>query len=393
MKSNEDHENQGEVRIWMSEEVWRRRQSRRQFLKNSSLGLAGLIGGPALLAACGGGDGDEEASGGATGGETIRMINYVDWVGKEEIPTFTAATGIKVRQIVINSDEARIAKLAADNTAADMLLLDPSDGGRLEQLGLLAELNLKDNIPNYYLADEFSRKVDPFTEEKQLGIPSDYGRDGFVYRTDLVSEDLTTWKDVFDVAPKYSGKINLLDFESDTISSTLIGLGIDPNSQDEGDLRKASDALIAIKPHLKALVTTDMLTPLLDGSGVIAMDWDFDAYNVLGANPEVPLKWVDAEDGLRAYLDAWSAVKTTEILPAVQMFMNNHLDPKVYAEFVNTLGISVLVADARPYIRKEIQESTILFPPKDVQDRITFSLPRGEAQKFWDDAWARFKAA
>ena len=329
MKSSEDHENEGAVRIWVSEEVWRRRQSRGQFLKSSGLGLAGLIGGPALLAACGGGGG--QAGGGGTTGETIRMINYVDWVGKEEIPNFTAATGNKVRQIVINSDEARIAKLAADNTAADMLLLDPSDGGRLEQLGLLAELNLKDNIPNYFLADEFSRKVEPFTEEKQLGIPSDYGRDGYVYRTDLVSEDLRTWKDLFDVAPKYSGKINLLDFESDTISSTLIGLGLNPNSQDEGDLRKASDALIKIKPHLKALVTTDMLTPLLDGSGAIAMDWDFDAYNVLGANPDVPLKWVDAEDGLRAYLDAWSAVKTTKILTAVQMFMNNHLDPKVYA--------------------------------------------------------------
>ena len=86
-------------------------------------------------------------------------------------------------------------------------------------------------------------------------------------------------------------------------------------------------------------------------------------------------------------------VSTTKVLPAVESFMNFHLDPKNYAEFVNTLHISVLVDAARPYVKQSIKNDPLLFPSKKVQSRIVFSLPRGEAQKFWDDAWASFKSA
>jgi spermidine/putrescine-binding protein len=73
--------------------------------------------------------------------------------------------------------------------------------------------------------------------------------------------------------------------------------------------------------------------------------------------------------------------------------MNFHLEPENYAEFVNTLHISVMVDAARPFVSEDIKNDTILFPPKEVQDLIEFSLPRGEAQKFWDEQWARFKSA
>jgi spermidine/putrescine transport system substrate-binding protein len=373
------------LRVSMSEEVWRRRQSRREFLKRSGLALAGLAAGPSLLAACGG---SNEAGG---GGETIRMINYIDWMGKDEVANFKKETGISVQQIIINPDEARIAKLAADNNSADMLLLDPSDAGRLRELDLLAKIDLS-KIPNYEKVDEFA-KIEPFTPDAPYGIPSDYGRDGFVYRTDIVTEAPTSWKEFFELIPKYSGKVNILDFESDMLSCALLALGHSCNSKDEGEIKAAGDLLTSVKPHISALVTTDMLKPLLDGSGAMGVDWDYDAGLIISQNPDVPLKWVDATDGMRAYLDAWSAVSTTKVLDEVQQFMNFHLDPKNYAEFVNTLHISVLVDAARPYVKESIKNDKILFPSKKVQSRIVFSLPRGEAQKFWDDAWASFKSA
>src|SRR5207245_8137435 len=128
-----------------------------------------------------------------------------------------------IQQIIINPDEARIAKLAADHRAADMLLLDPSDAGRLQGLGLLAKLDFS-KIPNYKHVDKFAR-IGPFTPQNPYGVPSDYGRDGFVYRTDIVKEKPTSWKDFFALIPKYSGKVTLLDFESDTLSPALKALG------------------------------------------------------------------------------------------------------------------------------------------------------------------------
>jgi spermidine/putrescine transport system substrate-binding protein len=384
-----DEQNEGDpIRVFVSEEVWRRQQSRREFRLRTLGGVTGVAAGSALLP----GVAEAMRAGSSrAAGDTIRMINYVGWLGKNEPSNFQKATGNKIQQIIINQDEARVAKLAVDHSAADMLLLDPSDAGRLYDLKLLAKVDFS-KIPNYKYVDKFAQ-ISLFTPKNPYGIPSDYGRDGFVYRTDLVKEHPTSWKQFFALIPKYSGKVNLLDFESDTLSSALLALGYDPNSKDKNQVAAAGKLLTKVKPDISALVTTDMLKPLLDGSGVMAMDWDYDASTIIGQNPKVPLTWVNPTDGMRAYLDAFSAVSGTKVLPAVEQFMNFHLDPKNYAEFVNTLHISVLVDAARPYVKENIKKDPILFPSKAVQSRITFSLPRGAAQQYWDEAWANFKAA
>jgi spermidine/putrescine transport system substrate-binding protein len=333
-----------------------------------------------------------EAALGSAGGSPIRMINYAGWIGKTEIADFKRATGNTIRQIVINEDQGRVAKLGADPHAADMCLGDLSDAARLGQLGVLAKLDWK-KIPNYKKYVASFAKVESFSSGAALGIPTDFGRDGFAYRTDIVKEDLRTWKDLFDIAPKYSGKITLLNITEDTISSALLALGYSINTTSKSEIQKAGDLLNKVKPHLSALVSTNMMGPLLNGSGAIASDWDYDAGAVLAAHPDLPIKWVDPEDGARAYLDGWVAMKSS-VLPNVEAFMNFHLDPKNYAKFVNTLGISpAMVPASIKYVKPSIVKSKILNPPKAVAKRIQFSLGHGASQQYRDQAWARFLSA
>ena len=323
-------------------------------------------------------------------GSSIRMINYAGWMGATELADFKKASGTSVSQIVINEDQGRVAKLGADPKAADMCLGDLTDAGRLAQLGVLGKLDWK-KIPNYAKYVRAFGKVDSFSSTKALGIPTDFGRDGFAYRTDIVKEDLRSWKDLFDVAPKYSGKITLLNIEEDTMSAALLALGYSINTTSKSEIMKAGKLLNGIKPHLSALVSTNMMAPLLNGSGAIAADWDYDAGAAVAAHPKLPIKWVDPEDGARAYLDGWVAMKSSSVFPEVEAFMNFHLEPKNYAKFVNTLGISpALVPAALPYVKPAIVKSKILNPPKAVASRIQFSLAHGASQQYRDQAWAQF---
>jgi spermidine/putrescine transport system substrate-binding protein len=366
------------------------RMTRRRMIERTlALAAAGFAVDP-LSAYASAGSSSESTAGAAT---SIRMINYAGWIGKTEAADFKKASGTSINQIVINEDQGRVAKLGTDPKAADMCLGDLSDAGRLAQLGVLGKLDWS-KIPNYKKHVAAFGKVGSFSNGTALGIPTDFGRDGFAYRTDIVKEDLRTWKDLFDVAPKYSGKITLLNITEDTLSSALIALGYSVNTTSKSEIEKAGKLLNGIKPHLSALVSTNMMGPLLNGSGAIASDWDYDAGAVLAAHPHLPIKWVDPEDGTRAYLDGWVAMKSSSVFTDVEAFMNFHLEPKNYAKFVNTLGISpALVPAALPYVKPAIVKSKILNPPKVVASRIQFDEGHGASQQYRDKAWAQFLSA
>jgi spermidine/putrescine transport system substrate-binding protein len=369
------------------------RLTRRKFLGVTGLGILGTSG---ILAACGGDDGESASptgSGASTeaesiSGQTIRFVNYTDWIGEGEYDDFKAQSGVTVEEISVNSE--RVARITADPSSADLVLLDLHQAGQLDAAGLLRQFNLA-NIPNYGLVDP-AFKDGLAADDVAKVLATDYGRTGIVYRTDMVSEEIASWADVWELAPKYSGKISFLDNEVGVIPITLQTLGYAGNSQDEGECNEAADHLIEIKPHLLALVTGDHMKPLLDGSAAIGMVEDWAGSAGVTGNPDVPLKWVDPEK-TTGYLDCWGAVSETDVMTAIEAFAEYHFTPEVYANYCNTLSIASIVPDADPLINDEIKSNAITYPPAEVYDTVEFQDYLGEGQRYHDEAWAKFKSA
>jgi spermidine/putrescine transport system substrate-binding protein len=372
------------IGLGVTEAVAQRRLglSRGEFLRRASaLAAVPLLGAGSL-------EGLAEAAPSAT---TLRMINYINWIGKTEFADFKRKTGIAVRQIVVNDGPERVTKIATDPDSVDFVLCDLTSAGPLDDHGLLAKLDWT-KIPNYKLVPAHYKQYQ-FGQKKALGMVSDFGRTSFVYRTDIVKEKLRSWHDVWRVAPKYSGQIVLIDAVNDALSAALTVSGHNINTRVSSEIKRGRDALIKIKPHLHSLTSTNALQPLLDGSAAIAMDWDFDAAAVLPKHKDVPLRWVDAEDTMYAYLEGWCAVKESKVLPQVMQFMNNHLDPRVYAKFVNTLSITCMLPAALKYVNPSVLKSPVLNVTPKARENIVFGTSHGEAQKLYDRAWAEFKSA
>ena len=348
------------------------RLSRRRFLAATAvLGAAGII--PAELAAA---------------GETIRFVNYTGWIGAGEYDGFKDKAGVTVREIAINS--GRVAKITADPSSADLVLLDLHTAGQLDAAGLLETFNL-DNVPNYAQVDA-SVKDGLAADSVAKVLATDLGRTGILYRTDMVSETITKWADVWDLAPKYSGKINLLDVPVELMPITLISLGYSGNSRDKGELEKAAQRLIDIKPHLLALTYADQAKPLVDGSAAIGMVEDWAGSGAVSGNPDIPLKWVDPEQ-TTGYLDVWGAIKGTKVMAAIEAFADYHFSAEVYANYCNTLSIASIVPAADHLIKDEIKSNPITYPSSGTYDKVQFQDYLGEAQRWHDEAWTRFKSA
>ncbi len=362
--------------------------NRRRFLGLTGLGILGASG---FLAACGD---DDDSSSSTTSkpasidGQSIRFVNYTDWIGKGQYEDFKAKRGVTVKEIPVNAE--RVAKISADPSAADMVLLDLHQAGQLDAANLLAAWNL-DSVPNYANVDP-AFKDGLASDKSGKVLATDYGRTGIMYRTDMVDEDITKWADLWELSDKYSGKITLLDAEVGTIPVSLISLGFDGNSRSEDECNQAADRLIDIKPHLLSLVTGDQVKPLLDGSAVISAVEDWAGAGAISDNPDVPLKWVNPE-ATTGYLDCWGIVKDTDVQAAIEAFANYSFQPKVYANYCNTLSIASIVPKAEPYIDEKLKSNPVTYPAANVYDTVQFQGYLGEGQRYHDEAWEKFKSA
>lgn len=357
---------------------WNPRVSRRRLLQMAGVSYVALV-----AAACGSDDGGEAAE--LSG--TITMMNYPGWMGKTTVADFKAETGVTVKEVegLTAGVSAAAAQVAQNKDAYDMSLGGPVLAEQLQQGGLLEEVDF-DNIPNVENVEQHFRDSYPW------GPPTDFGKTGFAYRKDLISETPTTWAEFWQLAEKYPKKTTMIDYDVDTLGVALLHKGYSVNATDEAEVNAARDALIELKPHLQAFLPTDFTKPLLKGTAFLASSYDYDIAAAARENPNIV--WVAPEEGMPAYLDGWLAIKDTEQLPEVEAFMNFLLEPKNYAGFVNNTGSAYVMPAAEEWINQDILDNPALKFDAAAVQTVEFEKFLGEeATKIRTRAWQEVKNA
>jgi spermidine/putrescine transport system substrate-binding protein len=338
--------------------------SRRALLRRGVAAGLGL-GAVDLLAACG------ESSGGAPSTSTaatttaaktpaelkgtIVFLNYPQWIGPDEVKDFRKLhPGVVIKQnttALTESVSGTAVKIAQNPKAFDMLLADLPIVGQLRAGGFVADLDFE-AIPNITLFDARFRKQYPH------GVPTDYGKVGIGYRTDLVKTPPKSWADLWEMAPQYKDKIVAYNLDRDILGSALRYLGFSTNTKDTAELDKARDAVIDLKSSLQAFKSVDIAKGLVTGSAAIAITGDYDV--ALAQTQSKKIEWVSPSEGMTGYLEGWAGVKQSDHLDIVQAFADFHLKPENYASFVNATGTSYVEPDVRTLLNKQLAENPIL---------------------------------
>ena len=324
------------------------------------------------------------AAGGVTG--TLNFLNFTGWIGKGEYAGFSAKfPGAKVNEVPWQSSDDAIAKAKDRSGDIDVLLVDGTTFPSIEAVGALAEFG--DKVPNLSFVDaEFkSRSWDP---ENTRFAATDYGRTGFAYRKDLVKETPTSWADFFKIMGNYKAKVGVLDYQRSVMGSILISLGLSESSKDPADLAKVAARLKEIKPNLLA-IATEPGKQLASGDLALAIADAYDVYSAQQKNPNIV--WVDPSEGQVAYLEGLAVLKGPRE-DLARTFVNFHLDPANYADFINTVS-SPGVQSTNTAITEALRTSPVLNPSAEVRKKIVFHNVLGDATELWQQTWDGFKAA
>jgi len=310
--------------------------SRRGFLgQTARLGLLAAM--PAGLSNVRGLGFDQLFGSGITG--TIVLGNYPGWIGKHEIAWFEQAyPGAKVRQAPAqsNSSSGTAGVVIQNPHEFDLVLTDATAAGQIAA-GHLAGPFDHTKVPNLRFIKPQYVKMYPW------GLPTDFGVTGIIYRKDIVKEPIKSLADFWKIAPKYSGRIALLDWDRQTMGITLRYLGYNSNTTDAAQMQKARDALIQLKKYILAFTPATATAKNLVGANpkaVLGISFDFDAGLFQGK--EKNLVFVPPKEGMVGYIEGWQAISTTKHLDEVYALMNFHARPKATADFLRVSGTAAL---------------------------------------------------
>jgi spermidine/putrescine transport system substrate-binding protein len=381
------------------------RMTRRAALSRGAGSLAAAGSLSALLAACGSssssssstaassasaasgsGSSSSAAAGSMTG--TITLLSYPQWYGPKEFADFSKLhPGLQVKTAVSGTTgaAAQIAQISTNKGAFDLTLAGVPVSSQMKLAGVLEPLDTA-KVPNLSLVAPEFRSAFPF------GIPTDFGKTGYAYRSDLIPERPKSWHDLISLAGKYSGKITMIKYDSDIQGSFLKALGYSINTKDQSQLQAMQKTMLALKPHLQAILETDYSKALIEGTALFAIDYDYDIAAAQAKNKHIV--WVAPSEGMSAYLEGWIALKGSTHLAAVWDLMNFHLEPKNYASFINTTGSAYVEPSADRYIMKSISGNSTLHYSSSQLAKVEFEQYLGPQQTAYrGKLWEEFLAA
>ncbi|UMP07485.1 PotD/PotF family extracellular solute-binding protein [Amycolatopsis sp. EV170708-02-1] len=279
--------------------------TRRKFLRRS-LDVALLLAAAGALPACGKSD---ESPAGAKVGGTITMMNYPDWIGKDEIASFRAAfPGADVKQVSgLTSGAAQaITQIRQNLKSYDLTLAGGAAAGQIQAAGLAAKFDAS-QVPLLSGIPEFYRRSFPY------GVPVDIGKVGFGYRKDLIDERPESWADLWQLAAAHPRKVTVLKYAEDVVSMALLRTGQSANADDEKSLAGAVDALLELKRNVRAFLPTDFSKDLITGDAVAAVSYDYDIASAQDKNPAIV--WVAPAKVCRDTSTAGSLWRAARISP------------------------------------------------------------------------------
>ncbi len=372
--------------------IWEKRYDRRGFVAISAM--------TAFLAACGGSTtAEEEPAAPATTGEATKNLsgelfyyNWADYVNPDTYPAFEKATGVKVKKDFYASNEDLQAKLQGGARGYDLIVPTGYMVQILADAGLLTEIDWS-KLPTVKANIDPKFQGLPFDPDDKWSVPKDWGTTGFVYRTDLVKEKPTTWRDFFDLTKgPYSKKVTVLDGIPEVVGSTLVMLGYSYNSDDPGELEEAKQELIALKPHILAITSTEYKQMVVAGKAVMALGWNGDGAFVASKKPA---QYVIAEEGGEFWVDSYAIPVGAKNPDAAHAWIDYVYDPErnavetSYTYYGSPLKRDLLEGPLDP----KILANESVFPAEATLEKLEPNNVAAEGTKLRDRIWTEFKAA
>lgn len=380
----------------MTDTVWTKRTNRRTFLRGMGVAAVGVgLGASGLAAACGGsstGSGSTPTALASIKPEPDGDLNYFNWsdyMNPDIFKGFEQEYGVKVHQTYFDNMSGMMAKIRA-GVDYDVTFPEAPEAYQLREGGYLLAYD-HSALKSWGQVIPFFQ--DPWYDPHSLHtVPYVLWTTGIGWNSDEVGDLSGSWNDLWD-HPEAKGRINLLNDMHETLGMSLIRLGYDFNTTDPGQLSKAADALLQLKPELRA-ITTDDIPAIQSGQVWIHHCWSGDFWVAMSGMKEAerkPWRYETCKEGIPVGNDTMVILKNAPHPGTALLFIDWVLGHA--AENTGWVGFPMPETDGLSAFEKVVAEYPTLNVTTDMlQHGEPFKYLGQEGTQLWTQEWSKFKA-
>ena len=368
-----------------------------------------LLAAGLLLAGCGRNATVATTAGAVPGDmEAERVLNVYNWSDYTEpgvIEEFEKEYGIKVHYDVFDSNEVLETKMLAGATGYDIAVPSSSFLERQIQAGVYQKLNksLLTHLGNVD-ADMASRFA--------LNDPGNLYSVNYLWGTTGIGYNVRQVRAVLGDAPVNSFQllfkpemiskfskcgVTMLDAPEDVISTVLVYLGRDPNSERLEDLAAAEKLLDGIRPYVRYIHSSRYIDDLANGEICLALGWSGDVGQARAraseAGGHVEVGFSIPVEGTIMFFDMLAIPYDAKHPKNAHLFIDYMLRPEIAARNAGTMHSATSNAAAYALIDPTQFADPNFYPPRELRNRLHAN--RGHTQAYTRNVnrlWTRFKS-
>src|SRR6267154_2214003 len=333
----------------------------------------------ALLGACGARAQGPRAA--ADADKELRVYNWADYIGKDTLANFEAATGIKVIYDTYDADETLEAKMMAGDSGYDVVTTSTDYFSRQIKAGIYRPLD-RSLLPNWNNLDPHVLAIEAQADPgNRHAMPYLKHVNGFAYNVDLIRARMPD-------AP-----LDSLDmiFKPEIVRR-FADCGVTFLDQPEDGL------LLAVRPYIRAFDSSEYMNGLANGEFCISMSWSGDyatsRARATTAGVDVHLAFSAPNEGSNASFDAWLIPADAPHPLAAHKFLNYILEPRVIAAITNHIHYANDNLAANAYVEPQILNDPAVYPTPAMEARLYQSREAGPAlERLRTRTWTRIKTA
>ncbi|MFC5701694.1 ABC transporter substrate-binding protein [Cohnella faecalis] len=305
------------------------------------------------------------SSEGYSGGRTLTVYNWGDYIDPDLIAEFEEESGIKVIYQTFDSNEAMMTKIEQGGTTFDVAVPSEYAISKMKAEELLLPIDHAKLANLSHIDPQFMNlSFDPGNE---YSVPYFWGTVGIVYNPALVDGlEFHSWNDLWD--PRLHNQILLVDGAREVMGMGLNSLGYSLNDTNEEHLQAAKKKLTELTPNVKAIVGDEIKMLLANEEAAVGLVWSGDASEIMDENEE--LDYVVPDEGSNLWFDNMVIPKTARNVDGAHRFINFMLDPEHAARNTEYVGYSTPNKDALALLPEDISGDERFYPSSELTRKL-----------------------
>jgi len=335
--------------------------------------------------------------------KVVNVYNWSDYIDPATVEQFTAETGIKVNYDVFDSNEVLETKLLAGKTGYDVVVPGAAFMERQIKAGVFRKLD-RSLLTNWSNLDpEILERVALHDPGNEYSVNHMWGTTGIGYNVGKVkaidpNAPVDSWNLILDPAQVAKYKdcgVSVLDAPTEMLKVVLAWKGKDPNSQDPADLQVAEDALMAIRPFVRMIHSSNYIDALANGEICLAVGWSGDVLQsrdrAAEAGQGVEVAFSVPKEGTIIWFDMYAIPADAPHPSNAHAFINFMMKPEVAAANSNFVNYATGNAASLPLVDESVRNDPGVYPPAEVKAKLFPDLAASDDfTRLVNRSWTRF---